>query len=294
MAHRNVLHVRTIRGNCRTPTRFSGHTECDSLPHFVKKFHLKRHASMMSFVVMTWHRVLSGRDACSNSYPDQGSGIRMLVKIDHLEKAYGSGEDRQPVLRGISLQIDRGESLAITGESGSGKSTLLHLIGLLDAPDAGTIQIDGERVSDLDDKGRAARRRSQIGLVFQQFNLIPSLTVRQNIALQARLAKRLDEGWVETLTERLGLTTFLDRFPEQLSGGQQQRVAVARALATRPALLLADEPTGNLDEETSAQVLALMLELCADDETALIMVTHSMAAAEQLSRRVHLTGGRLS
>ncbi|MCP2671159.1 ABC transporter ATP-binding protein [Maricaulaceae bacterium EIL42A08] len=218
----------------------------------------------------------------------------MLVKIDHLEKSYGSGEDRQPVLRGISLEIDRGESLAITGESGSGKSTLLHMIGLLDAPDAGTIQIDGERVSDLDDKGRAARRRSQIGLVFQQFNLVPSLTVRQNIALQARLAKRLDPNWIDMLTERLGLTAFSDRFPEQLSGGQQQRVAVARALATRPALLLADEPTGNLDEETSAQVLALMLELCADAETALIMVTHSIAAAELLSRRVHLTGGRLS
>ena len=218
----------------------------------------------------------------------------MLLTVDTVEKAYGSGEDRQPVLRGVSLQLDRGESLAITGESGSGKSTLLHLIGLLDAPDAGRIQINGETVSDLGDKGRAERRRRQIGLVFQQFNLVPSLTVEANIALQARLAKQSDPDWITLLVERLGLSPFLNRFPEQLSGGQQQRVAVGRALALKPALLLADEPTGNLDEETSTHVLDLMLELCADAGSALIMVTHSVAAAERLARRVHLTGGRLS
>ncbi len=218
----------------------------------------------------------------------------MLLTVDTVEKAYGSGEDRQPVLRGVSLQLDRGESLAITGESGSGKSTLLHLIGLLDAPDSGRIQINGETVSDLGDKGRAERRRRQIGLVFQQFNLVPSLTVEANIALQARLAKQSDPDWITLLVERLGLSAFLNRYPEQLSGGQQQRVAVGRALALKPALLLADEPTGNLDEETSAHVLDLMLELCADAGSALIMVTHSVAAAERLSRRVHLTGGRLS
>ncbi len=218
----------------------------------------------------------------------------MLVKVDSVEKAYGRGPARQPVLRGVSLDLDRGESLAITGESGSGKSTLLHLIGLLDAPDAGEIWMDGEGVTGLDDKGRAARRRTKIGLVFQQFNLVPALSVGANIALQARLAGTNDPSWVDTLVDRLGLTEFLDRFPEQLSGGQQQRVAVGRALATKPTLLLADEPTGNLDEETSGQVLDLMLELCEDTGTALIMVTHSVAAADRLSRRVHLTGGLLT
>ncbi len=218
----------------------------------------------------------------------------MLVRVENLEKSYGSGSERQAVLRGVSLAVSAGESLAITGESGSGKSTLLHLIGLLDAPDAGEIWIKDEDLSGLDDKGRAERRRHQIGLVFQQFNLVPSLSVKANILLQARLANRIDDAWIDALTERLDLNACLDRFPEQLSGGQQQRVAVGRALAARPELLLADEPTGNLDEETSAQVLDLMLELCADAHTALIMVTHSMTAAERLSRRVHLTGGQLT
>lgn len=218
----------------------------------------------------------------------------MLVRVENLEKAYGDGEERHPVLRGVSLTLDRGESLAVTGESGSGKSTLLHLIGLLDAPDAGEIWINGDPVSGLNDAARAARRRKQIGLVFQQFNLVPSLTVGDNISLQARLADQHDRAWTRMLIDRLGLSDTLARYPEQLSGGQQQRVAVGRALAARPALVLADEPTGNLDEDTSTQVLDLMLELCAEAETGLVMVTHSITAAQRLSLREHLTGGRLS
>ena len=218
----------------------------------------------------------------------------MLVSVEAVEKTFGEGEARQHVLKGVSLQVDSGDSLAVTGESGSGKSTLLHLIGLLDTPDAGEIRIDGEAVSGLDDAGRAARRRERIGLVFQQFNLVPSLSVAGNLSLQARLAGKHEPDWIDTLAQRLGLTDFLSRYPEQLSGGQQQRVAVGRALAGRPALLLADEPTGNLDEDTSAKVLDVMLELCADAGTALIMATHSEAAAARLSRRLHLTGGRLT
>ncbi len=218
----------------------------------------------------------------------------MLLSVDQLEKSYGNGEERQPVLHGVSLGLDTGESLAITGESGSGKSTLLHLIGLLDTPDAGTILLAGETVSKLDEAGRATWRRDKIGLVFQQFNLVPSLTVAGNLALQARLAGKHDAAWINMLADRLGLTEFLARYPEQLSGGQQQRVAVGRALAARPALLLADEPTGNLDEETSEDVLDLMLELCSDAGTALVMATHSQSAAGRLSQRAHLTGGRLS
>ena len=218
----------------------------------------------------------------------------MLVSVENVEKAFGEGAARQRVLRGVSLDVEAGQSLAVTGESGSGKSTLLHLIGLLDTPDAGEIRLDGEAVSGLDDAGRAARRRARIGLVFQQFNLVPSLSVAGNLSLQARLAGKHDPDWIETLAGRLGLTDFLSRYPEQLSGGQQQRVAVGRALAAKPALLLADEPTGNLDEDTSANVLDLMLELCGDADAALIMATHSEAAAGRLSRRLHLTGGRLA
>ena len=218
----------------------------------------------------------------------------MLLSVDQLEKSFGEGAARQHVLQGVSLSLEAGESLAVTGESGSGKSTLLHLIGLLDQPDSGTITLRGEVISQLDEAGRAARRRDTIGLVFQQFNLVPSLTVAGNLALQARLAKTHDAAWISQLAERLGLSDFLARYPAQLSGGQQQRVAVGRALATRPVLLLADEPTGNLDEDTSADVLDLMLELCRDSGTALVMATHSQAAAKQLTRHEHLTGGKLS
>ena len=218
----------------------------------------------------------------------------MLISVENLEKSYGAPDARRPVLRGVSLSLDVGESFAITGESGSGKSTLLHLIGLLDTPDRGEIRLAGEAVSGLNDAARAARRRDHIGLVFQQFNLVPSLTVAGNLALQARLAKRHDPAWVEILAERLGLEDTLSRYPEQLSGGQQQRVAVGRALAVKPDLLLADEPTGNLDEDTSTAVLDLMLELCRDAGAALIMATHSLSAAGRLTRREHLTGGRLS
>lgn len=218
----------------------------------------------------------------------------MLIDADNLQKAYRSGSTRQPVLRGVDLTLHVGESLAVTGESGSGKSTLLHLIGLLDAPDAGVLRLDGEAVTGLSDAQRAARRRDRIGLVFQQYNLVPSLTVAANLSLQARLAGKHDPAWVDALADRLGLSAMMARYPEQLSGGQQQRVAVGRALAVRPALLLADEPTGNLDEETSVQVLDLMLELCAEAGAGLILATHSERAARRASRRAHLTDGRLS
>lgn len=218
----------------------------------------------------------------------------MLLAVDQLEKSFGSGAERQSVLRKVSLTLEAGQSLAITGESGSGKSTLLHLIGLLDTVDGGEIRLQDEIVTTLGDSGRAARRRSKIGLIFQQFNLVPSLSVAGNLSLQARLAKTHDPEWADTLAERLGLQSFLHRYPEQLSGGQQQRVAVGRALAGKPALLLADEPTGNLDEATSADVLDLMLELCADAGAGLIMATHSMRAADRLSRREHLEHGQLT
>jgi putative ABC transport system ATP-binding protein len=216
--------------------------------------------------------------------------MSMLLQIEGLTKAYGP----VAVLRGVSLTLDHGQSLALTGESGSGKSTLMHLVGALDAPDQGSIRLDGVEITGMDDAARAALRRAKIGLVFQQFNLIPSLRVAQNISFQARLARRHDPARDGMLAERLGLSDLLHRYPEELSGGQQQRVAIARALAHAPALILADEPTGNLDEATGDAVLDLLLELVTETGAALMMVTHSSRLAARLDRRLHLSRGQLA
>jgi len=216
--------------------------------------------------------------------------MNRLLDITDLAKAYGTVE----VLTGISLTLDRGETLALTGESGSGKSTLMHLAAALDSADSGCIQLDGVEILGLEDAARATLRRDRIGLVFQQFNLIPSLTVAQNIAFQARLARRHDAAHCAMLADRLGIGALTRRYPEELSGGQQQRVAIARALANRPDLILADEPTGNLDEATGDAVLDLLLELVAETGAALMMVTHSTRLAARLDRRLHLSRGQVS
>ena len=215
----------------------------------------------------------------------------MLLTVDHLTKTYPGAEGPVTVLRDISLAVAQGETLALTGESGSGKSTLLHLIGGLDTPDGGAIVIEGQDIARLDDSGRAALRRSVVGVVFQQFNLIPSLRVIDNIAFQARLAGIYDADGAAALANRMGLAPHLGKYPEQLSGGQQQRVAIARTLVARPRLVLADEPTGNLDEATADEVMDLMLELVAESGAALMMVTHSGRLAARLGRRLHLRAG---
>jgi putative ABC transport system ATP-binding protein len=217
-----------------------------------------------------------------------------LLTVENLTKTYATADGPFHVLRGISLTLEAGESLALTGESGSGKSTLLHLIGGLDNSDAGRIVLDGQDIASLDDAGRAALRRGTVGVVFQQFNLIPSLKIADNIAFQARLAGRHDAAWCATLADRMGLHDHLRKYPEQLSGGQQQRVAIARTLAPRPKLVLADEPTGNLDEGTATTVMDMMLELVAETGAGLLMVTHSQALAARLQRRLHLRAGRVA
>ena len=218
----------------------------------------------------------------------------MVLALLGVSKSYQTAEGPLQVLHDIELTLDAGRSLALTGESGSGKSTLLHLAGGLDSPDAGRIEIAGLDATSLRDAGRAALRRETVGLVFQQFNLVPSLNVEANLALHARLAGRHDIVWQTTLAERLGLGSLLSRYPEQLSGGQQQRVAIGRTLAARPKLVLADEPTGNLDEGTGDAVLDLMLELVAETGASLLMVTHSIRLAERLDVRVHLRSGRIA
>ncbi|PRY24923.1 putative ABC transport system ATP-binding protein [Aliiruegeria haliotis] len=218
----------------------------------------------------------------------------MLIDARDLHKSYMTAEGSVPVLSGVSLTLGAGETLALTGESGSGKSTLLHLIAALDQPDRGEVRLGGTSLTGQTDRQRAEMRRKSVGLVFQQFNLVPSLTVAQNLAFQARLAGRLDSAWLDRLTGQLGLSGMTDRYPEQLSGGQQQRVAIGRALAARPPVLLADEPTGNLDEATADTVLALILELVTETGAGLLLVTHSDRLAGRLSRRLHLRQGHIA
>ena len=217
-----------------------------------------------------------------------------MLSVRNLTKTYRTAGEEIAVLRGVDLELAAGERVALSGESGSGKSTLLHLIAGLDAADGGEIRLDGENVSGLSDAGRAALRRDRLGLVFQQFNLIPSLSVEDNLAFQARIAGKHDSAWQAELVERLGLAALLKRYPEQLSGGQQQRVAIGRALATKPMLLLADEPTGNLDEDTADGVLALARDLVARTGCGFLMVTHSSRLAATLDRQVTLHAGRVT
>lgn len=214
-----------------------------------------------------------------------------LLHIQNVTKSFETGEGPLHVLRGVSLGLQSGKSLALTGESGSGKSTLLYLIGGLDEPDCGQIKILGRDIAHFDDPQRAALRRGTVGVVFQQFNLIPSLNVAANLSFHARLSGSEDRSWTMHLAKYLGLAPLLDRFPEQLSGGQQQRVAIGRTLAARPALVLADEPTGNLDEETADVVMNLLLELVQESGAGLLMVTHSRQIADRLDHHLHLQAG---
>jgi putative ABC transport system ATP-binding protein len=216
----------------------------------------------------------------------------MLLRLHDVTKTHAGTETA--VLRDVSFDLDSGSMLALTGESGSGKSTLLHLIGGLDTADRGGVAIDGTDLTPMDDAGRAELRRGTVGVIFQQFNLIPSLTVAANIAFQARLAGRHDAARDRGLADRLGLAGHLHKYPEQLSGGQQQRVAIARTLAPQPRLVLADEPTGNLDEATADTVLALLVDLVRETGAGLILVTHSERLATRMERRLHLRAGRLT
>ncbi|WP_075293233.1 ABC transporter ATP-binding protein [Pararhizobium arenae] len=217
----------------------------------------------------------------------------MILSLSNVRKTYSTTEGTIEILKGVDLVLPEGKSVALTGESGSGKSTLLHLAGGLDHPDSGSLLMSGQELSTFSERERANYRRYQVGLVFQQFNLIPSLDVAANISFHAKLADRHDPDWERTLIERLGLRSYLTRYPEQLSGGQQQRVAIGRTLAARPPLILADEPTGNLDEATGDAVLDLMLSMAKDAGSALLLVTHSSRLADRLDRKVLLQGGRI-
>ena len=217
-----------------------------------------------------------------------------MLSIRNLCKSYRVAEQRQAVLNDLDFDMDAATSVALLGESGSGKSTLLHLIAGLDRPDSGEIDFAEYRVH-LDPESRlAAMRRSRVSLVFQQFHLISTLSIHDNIRFQAALCGRFDQHYEAELIERLGLDAQLDKYPYQLSRGQQQRAAIARALLHKPELVLADEPTGNLDETSSHEVMGLFSELVKRAGSGLLMVTHSREMAAFMDRRVRLHDGSLA
>jgi putative ABC transport system ATP-binding protein len=217
----------------------------------------------------------------------------MVLNLNSIQKSFRTNEGEVPVLSDISLSLSAGETLALRGESGSGKSTLLHIAGALELPDGGSVEIAGKDLSKMDDAERAAVRRRDVAIIFQQFNLIPSLTVASNITFQANLSGPVDKTKIEKIVSALGLSDQMKKYPEALSGGQQQRVAIARALVSEPKLLLADEPTGNLDEKTALAVLEQMLKLVAETDTALMVVTHSQNVAARMDRQLLLIEGKL-
>jgi putative ABC transport system ATP-binding protein len=217
-----------------------------------------------------------------------------VVTARGLERHYGTGETAVHALRGVDLDIQPGQLTAVMGPSGSGKSTLMHLLAGLDRADAGEVEIGGTRVTGLDDAGLTALRREHIGFVFQFFNLLPMLTAKENILLPLEIAGRKAEPeWFDDLVDRVGLRDRLGHRPSELSGGQQQRVAVARALVGRPTVVFADEPTGNLDSATSAEILELLRAMVRSAGQTIVMVTHDPQAAQIADRVLFLTDGQI-
>ena len=218
-----------------------------------------------------------------------------LLEALNLKKYYGKGSYLVKAVDDISFGIDEGEFVAVVGTSGSGKTTLLNLLGGLDTADSGKVVIRGKSLLELGDEERTVFRRRNIGFVFQNYNLLPEADVYQNIILPIRLdgSKNVDEEYVAGLIEKLGLGDKLRVRPNQLSGGQQQRVAIARALSTKPAIVLADEPTGNLDWETSGQVMELLQRTLKDLGQTMVMITHNEAVAAEADRILHIKDGKL-
>lgn len=219
----------------------------------------------------------------------------MILEVTDLKKYYESGGSLVKAVDDVSFEVEEGEFIAIVGKSGSGKSTLLNLIGGLDSADSGTIMIRGNSLLDFSEEEKTVFRRRNIGFVFQNYNLLPEATVYQNIILPVRLdGKKPDTAYLEEVIEKLELKDKQKVKPNQLSGGQQQRVAIARALSTKPAIILADEPTGNLDSETSATVMRLLQKTVKELGQTLLMITHNDEIAAMANRIIYMKDGRIS
>jgi len=218
----------------------------------------------------------------------------IILKATGLKKYYGEESNITKALDGVSLTADQGEFVAVVGTSGSGKSTLLHILGGLDNPTSGNVEVDGKELSKMDDEQLTIFRRRNIGFVFQNYNLIPILNVYENIVLPVELdGEKVDKEFVEKIVKMLGLTEKLYSMPNNLSGGQQQRVAIARALAAKPAIILADEPTGNLDSKTSQEVLGLLKMTGQQFHQTIIMITHNNEIAQLADRIIRIEDGKI-
>ena len=217
-----------------------------------------------------------------------------ILETRNLRKIYGSGDTEVRALDGVNLSVDSGEFVAIVGTSGSGKSTLLHMLGGLDRPTSGSVIVDGKDIFSLKDEALTIFRRRKIGFVFQSYNLVPVLNARGNIVLPIQLdGRQVDEDFLDKIVNTLGLEKKLGSLPSQLSGGQQQRVAIARALAAAPAIILADEPTGNLDSRTSQDVLSLLKVTSQKFAQTIVMITHNEEIAQTADRIIRIEDGRI-
>ena len=217
-----------------------------------------------------------------------------ILETRDLRKVYGTGDAQVRALDGVNLAVESGEFVAIVGTSGSGKSTLLHMLGGLDRPTGGSVTVDGKEIFSLGDEELTIFRRRKIGFVFQSYNLVPVLNVYENIVLPIQLdGRKVDEQFIAKIVKTLGLDGRLDALPSQLSGGQQQRVAIARALAAAPAILLADEPTGNLDSRTSQDVLGLLKVTSQTFAQTIVMITHNEEIAQMADRIIRIEDGRI-
>ncbi len=218
-----------------------------------------------------------------------------LLRVEHLTRRYAQGAAQVTALDDVSFSVEKGEFVAIMGPSGSGKSTLLHLLGGVDRPTAGRVMVQGTDLYAMDETALAIFRRRQIGLVYQFYNLIPVLNVRENLTLPLLLdGRRVDRSLLDRLTDTLGLADRLDHLPDQLSGGQQQRVSIGRALIASPALMLADEPTGNLDSRNSAEIMALLRRFHEEKGQTLLVITHDERIARQADRLITIEDGRIT
>ncbi len=220
--------------------------------------------------------------------------MESILKAANLKKYYGRGDTMVKALDGVDLEIERGKFTAVIGTSGSGKSTLLNMLGGLDTPTEGSVRIGGTELSALDNEQATIFRRKQIGFIFQNYNLVPVLTVWENIVFPISLdGQKPDRSFIMKVVTLLGLETKLDSLPNNLSGGQQQRVAIARALASKPSIILADEPTGNLDSKTSDDVIGLLKMTSREFHQTIVMITHNPAIAQMADRIVRIEDGRI-
>ena len=272
---------------------YNGYSEEICCTHFARAVR-RAHAVLARACIRRTPRQADALSACLGEREGERNRIMAVLKTEKLTKQYGQKETAVLALENANISVERGEFVAIVGTSGSGKSTLLHMLGGLDRPTSGKVFIDNKEIFAMKDEELTIFRRRKIGFVFQAFNLVPTLNVYENIVFPIQLdGNEVDEEFVSEVMRMLGLTDLKDRLPGHLSGGQQQRVAIARALSTKPAIILADEPTGNLDSKTSQDVLSLLKVTGQKFNQTIVMITHNEAIAQMADRVIRIEDGHI-